>query len=333
MTEKEIRVQKQVNDFIKQAEQFAKEPCCALCGNEVSSFKNSHTVPQFVLKRIAKEGKLKTFNDIVGQYEHRNGINNSWTFHILCSQCENSYFCDYEDETALLETPTNRMMAEIALKNSLLMLSKYRRDHFIHEEGIRVGMFVGDKSVLSEMNDIDIRDMKFDIRRSKKIIDKKLKSGYRLVYSTLLDWVAPIAYQSALCLHYDIDGNAINEIYDDSRAIRMQYLHVAVFPLSNKTAVMIFYHKDDRNYVSFERQFLRLPSEKKLEFINYLAFRYTEHMLLSPYIDPAILSNNNLVNLCLENDNMPVFENKPVSPNQVPNFLSKGYALEHPQLM
>lgn len=327
MTEKEIEVKKQVAKIFKTSEQRAKRNCCALCSKQCLSFANSHSVPRFVIKRVAVNGKLKTFNDIVGLYNNKNGVNNAWTFHIICSECENNNFSSYEDENAMLAEPTNKMMAEIALKNSLLMLYKYRIDRETDQQAIAMGAFVGEIDVLSIMNTLDIENMDFEIRRSKKIIDNSLKSGFKLIYYKKLDWTAPMAFQSELCLYKNIDGSILNDIYNESKKVRMQFMHICVFPLKKRTVVMVFVHKDDRNYVPFERQFSKLDEDKKLEYINYLIFKYTEHALISPQIDPLVLKSDQLVDLCEESHvNFWGFGQK-ILPSEIPNFLSEEFAL------
>lgn len=327
MTKEEINIQKQVSDFFKTAERRAKQDRCILCGKICSSFANSHSVPRFIIKRISVEGKLKTFNDIVGLHSRRNSINNSWTFHILCSECENKNFSTYEDESALLQVPTNKILAEIALKNALLMLHKYRVDCESEKESIRIGAFVGETDVLPIMNALNISDMSFEIRRSKKIIDKELKSGYKLLFYKVLDWVSPLAFQSAMCVYKNLDGSVLNQIYSESKNIRMQQLHVCVFPLSKKTVTMVFAHKDDRNYVAFERQFDRLSDDEKVEYINYLIFKYTEHALISPSIDPLLLQADKLIDLCEESNENAFGYGQVILPNEIPNFLSSEFAI------
>lgn len=327
MTEREIEVKKQVSKFFKTAEQRAKRDVCALCGKPCTSFANSHSVPQFVLKNIDVNGKFKTFGDIVGRPNSRNGINNAWTFHVLCSDCENVYFKNYESEGALLKEPTNLMMSQIALKNALLLLSKYRVDSETNSEAIKIGAFVGETDVLPIMNALDLKNMDFEIRRSKKIIDKNLKSGYQLIYYKKIDWIAPIAFQSALCIYKNIDGTILNQIYSESEKERMQFLHICVFPLSDCTIVMIFTHKDDRKNILFERQFLKLDDDKKLEYINYLIFKYTEHVLLSPQIDPLVLNSDKLIDLCEETNGNEFGYGQNILPNEIPNFLSQEFAL------
>lgn len=327
MTNKEIQRQKKISDFFRDAERKAKQNTCALCGEVTTSFANSHSVPQFVLKRIAYDGKLKTFSDIVGQYDKRNGVNNSWTFHIICFKCENKYFKDYESEETLLSAPNNLMLAEIALKNELLMLSKYRRDRETDRAMLAAGMLSDETGVLAETNYYNLRDINFEVRRSKKIIDKSLKTGFILIFSCLLDWVTPIAFQSMIRIDTDIFGNVINDTYDLSSGVRMQFLHLAVFPLKEKTCVLLFRHRDDRNYLPFEKRFEKMTVDEKLEYINYMIFRYTEHALICPKIDTKILKKKELIDLCCLNDDFDFGDGKDALPSEIPNFLSNHLSI------
>ena len=91
-----------------------------------SSFCNSHSIPQMVLKTIATKGKLLQPGLLMDSeiFDNEKGINNTGTFHFICRECDGKYFKTYEDPKNLLEYPSDKIMAEIALKNMLLMLSK-----------------------------------------------------------------------------------------------------------------------------------------------------------------------------------------------------------------
>ena len=68
---------------------------------------------------------------------------------------------------------------------------------------------------------------------------------------------------------------------------------------------MAFYHKDDRNYVKFNRKFNRLKIGEKLQYINYLVFKYCEHYAISPNVSENVLQDNNLAQLVLEDNDSP----------------------------
>ena len=80
-----------------------------------------------ILKTIACEGKVLEpwmLMDEIDVVDLESGIKKSGTFHFICRECDALYFQDYENKEALLNDPTDKMLAEIALKSMLQMLSK-----------------------------------------------------------------------------------------------------------------------------------------------------------------------------------------------------------------
>ena len=72
-----IDTRKILGQFIKQAKMQAKHETCLICGQKLP-FCNSHTVPQFCLKNIADNGKVKlnvNGDETTGKWdETENGI-------------------------------------------------------------------------------------------------------------------------------------------------------------------------------------------------------------------------------------------------------------------
>ena len=80
-----------------------------------------------ILKTIACEGKVLepwVLMDEIDVVDLESGIKKSGTFHFICRECDALYFQDYENKEALLNDPTDKMLAEIALKSMLQMISK-----------------------------------------------------------------------------------------------------------------------------------------------------------------------------------------------------------------
>ena len=79
-----------------------------------------------VLKTIADNGKLLHPNTLIGIeiLDIEKGINNAGTFHFICRKCDSELFQDYENPDKMKTYPTDIMMAEIALKNMLLMFEQ-----------------------------------------------------------------------------------------------------------------------------------------------------------------------------------------------------------------
>lgn len=61
----EIKIKKDINDFMRKIQEETKPEKCILCGKEQTSFCNSHSVPKMVLKNIAKAGKLYHANKLI----------------------------------------------------------------------------------------------------------------------------------------------------------------------------------------------------------------------------------------------------------------------------
>ena len=330
-----IELRKQMNKMMRDATQDAKLDSCLICGKKCTSFCNSHIIPQFVLKSIAKNGLvlqgISAFNNLNKEViESQKGVNNTWTFKVICNECDAKYFADYENEQALIAVPTTKKLAEIALKNSMMQLAKR-----FHEVALYKKMEdkIHQKELLDEEHQLDIRDYRFDFKRAKKIIDNNLKSGYILLFYKVLDYVTPIAMQGPIPIHRDLDGEIVNDIDDFDPNVKIQELQVGVFPLKNTTVIIAFYHKDDRNYVKFNRKFNRLNFAEQLQYLNYLIFKYCEHYAISPNISQQILSDSNLAQLVLEHNDIPqhfisldemnYFMNKPLIDWQtIPNLLA-----------
>ena len=50
--------------------------------------------------------------DEIDVVDLESGIKKSGTFHFICRECDALYFQDYENKEALLNDPTDKMLAE-----------------------------------------------------------------------------------------------------------------------------------------------------------------------------------------------------------------------------
>nr|WP_294675292.1 hypothetical protein [uncultured Blautia sp.] len=118
-----IEVKKKMSRMLSTARNESKPTTCIMSGKPKTSFCNSHSVPQLALKNIADNGKLLLASSLIGieVVDCEKGVNNSGTFHFICNDCDSSFFQDYENENNLQERPTDKMLAEIAVKNILLV--------------------------------------------------------------------------------------------------------------------------------------------------------------------------------------------------------------------
>ena len=333
----EIELRKELNKLLKEAREASKPDCCIVCEKKQTSFCNSHSVPRMVLKNIAHDGKVLQPNITIRikAVDDEKGINNSGTFNFICRKCDKELFKNYENPKMLsCETVTDKLLAEIALKDTLLMLSKRNLEDSLFEIIDNKFEFEGldDKNLV---NKLDNREYYERMQIYLKIKENDSNNFY-VLYNKLLPYVTPIASQTMIALNCDLEGVEINNKYDYSENNSIDYIHLAVFPLKKQTRVLFFYHRRNRKYKKFRNQFNCLAEEEKLELINYLVLAYSENYYYSPLIKDGIENNEKLSKLTQEVDGMPrlgdanifdVIYYSPIMKEEVPNFLSEEYSL------
>jgi len=287
-----IEINKTMSRIMREAKNRAKPSSCLICGKEQTSFCNSHTVPAFCLRNIEKDGKVCTCNSIVKYpfyIKSENGINEAGTFRLICRECDSVVFQEYENPKAYNEKPSSKILAQIALKNGLKAISK-RMDEIkmydvLKEKTIGKENFIEGIQAIKEM---DYEEYYTSIRKAKSLLKKDDNDGYYLIYYKLLDYVTPIAYQGQITLYLDFDGNIINDIYCYNPKYKTKELHVCIFPLENKTAIILFVNNNETRYRSFYKKFKKLSEEEKLSVINYIVLLYAEDYFLTEDIKQVI---------------------------------------------
>lgn len=282
-----ISVRKQINALMSESKRRAKKTECIWCGTPITSFCNSHSVPRCILKNIEIDGKIDYYNSLV-KLPHLNadkGVNEAGVFKLLCRSCDNEVFKDYENLDNLRKAPSDIILAEIALKNILVMMNK----RFIEREMHRILLETkkGDPEYINTqlaIEGLDIRDYEVDYWRAKKAVQNKTESkNYRLIYWKKLNHKIPIAFQGLVTLYGDLEGKIINDVYDNSESLKIQNIHICLFPLEEESIVCLFCHQDDHNYDGFISQFNSLTEEERLQLIGYILFARCEDMLLAKH--------------------------------------------------
>ncbi len=334
----QVQLRKKYTRVIKKARERSKPDSCILCGKEKTSFCNSHSVPSMVLRNIAQDGKLLYVNSLIGfeMIDSEKGVNNSGTFHIICKDCDNTFFQDYENLDSLLSKPTDIMLAEIALKNTLLQYSKRLLEIELFKElQNEVGMF-DNYEALNHLQKLDLRDYSEEIAFYKGLIDNNNSGGFQILFWEKLPYKTPIAIQSCIALPKDMENNIVNDIYDMSYKVRMEDMHLCVFPLEKETVVLAFYHKRDRKYRKLRHQFNSVSEERIIKYINWLIIKYTENYYISKEIED-ILADKNLKELSQDNNDLPSLGMvnletllkgyKGIGVDEIPNLLSSEFAI------
>lgn len=288
---------------------------CILCNSSITSCCNSHSVPRMILKNISENGKLLQFGACLEYtiFDFEKGVNNSGTFHLICNNCDKHYFDIYENESSLLSELTDKLMAQIALKNFLLQLSKISIDKGLNNSFTKspfynifnksqYTFFQNFKNQKDIVNKLNLKEIFIEIDLLKKIIesDSYSKSQFKVIYKCVLPYKVNIASQAAIAIEKDYDGNILNDLCNKSDNYRIQFCHICIFPLKENSLILFFYHKKDERYKLLKMQFQKLSYKSRLEYINWLIFRYTENVFLHPKCQYIIDNDPMLHILCSE---------------------------------
>ncbi|ABD82719.1 hypothetical protein [Saccharophagus degradans] len=287
----------------------SKPSKCFYCAKDTTQFCNSHSVPASFLRNISVDGELYTNNELIELpfIDSEKGVNNSGTFRIICRNCDSAIFREYENKDNYINDPTDKMIAQIAMKNHLRNIDKRLFEVSLYDKmkdgipgfnGASTGSFM-EKYIIetNEINRLDLNEYIRSFKRAKRIIDKGYKDEYYLFYYEKLDYTVPMAFQGELSLHFDLDDNIINNVYNKSKKYKLQSLHVSVFPLESQSIIMLFIDKNDKRYRSFYKQFRKLSKTERLAAINFIIFSLSEDVYISKNIHESYINDESIKSL------------------------------------
>lgn len=284
MDKQVIEARKEYGKLSKISKAQAKKEKCLWCGKKITRFCNSHSIPQMILGNIDKDGKLDYFNTIVKNplLNEDKGISEAGTFKLICKECDNSIFQNYEDPKKIGLIPDERMLEEIALKNMLVMLNKRFYEIKLHNNMQQQYQIPFPYKQKQEVNDLDERDYLWNFNRIRQMMESDIDgSKFCLFFWKKLDYKIPIAFQGAITLYGDLEGKMITDIYNKSENLIVKNMHICMFPLEKESVVFAFYHEDDHEYDNFKNQFSDLEEEEKLSLLSFLVYEYSEDMIFA----------------------------------------------------
>lgn len=274
---------------------------CFYCGKSIASC-NSHFVPKSYLQNIASNGEVFLANRAIKfeGLEDRAGLNSAGTFHLICRNCDNTIFKDYENFDYKTK-PTTRILAQIALKNYLKFIDKrlFEKSLIYNSIKNRVPYHVYDSFL--EVKNIDIEDYKKDISKIKRFLEGHGNKEYTIVFLKRLDYVVPLASQTCVALTHDFKGNIINNVYSMSKHNNVESIHICIFPLRESSVVIMFYDNKSKKYRGFRRQFNNFNDEEKLAIIFYILVKQSEDIFYSKNIPSEIFDHQEFIEAAQSN--------------------------------
>lgn len=277
---------------------------CFICGCKMDSPCNSHVVPQFILKSFAEEGQLyygQTLFKHSDILKCKKGINNIFTFHLICKKCDNLYFNTYEKPEIILNFDSydrnvkNRILSEIAIK---ALLANYSVKNYISGMKLLTYGFLGGATELDKVDYINkIKYIKKCKNSNAEVIN--------IIYNKLLDYEVKLACQCAIAIVRDLEGNVCFDVHDYSKANLANYLYLNIFPYKGRTRIILFNFKYDYidNNTKIIEQFNSLNEEDKLKFIFVTLTMYSEQFILAPSLNEIMKQDKKLLNMFTKTDN------------------------------
>lgn len=291
--EKMISVNQQIYRIDKKIRKKTKRETCLICNASCSSFCHSHSIPRFVLNNIAEESEVSAPRQVDNLEPQKNtGVESAGVFFNICKLCDSKYFQVYEDAAALDSEPSDKVLAAIALKNYLKMV--YERSLEVEEEKICTSLVKIPEIVISEGLSPAEYAVKSLERELKYALDSVLlneNDRYHLCYRKKLDYVVPYAAQYPIAMLTDFCGNTINDFYTGSSTHRLEYLHVAIFPLEQSSVILIFSKNNENRHRRFIRQLKKLDELDQLSAINFLTLTGSDNVFLSKSIYSNMIKN------------------------------------------
>lgn len=296
----EARYNKAIRRDFSEAKKRAKKDECYVCKKQVSSFCKSHSVPQFCLKRIAVDGKvfMSGIQKSIPYLGDDTGVGSAGTFQIICRECDNTIFQQYENPLSYDKKPTTQMLAQIAMNNYLQMIYKREFEQALYynlEESMPDKI---DATGLHLMKNIDLDEYVSSYNRAKIASNGHHEDWYYLCYYSKLNYTVPIAFQGQIALICDFDNNIINDIYNPSSDYKTQDINIAVFPLENESVVFAFIDSRYKRYKRFYKRLNSLKLEEQLSVLNYIIFKYSENVFVSKSIPDTVLLDSAFINVC-----------------------------------
>lgn len=124
-----------------------------------------------------------------------------------------------------------------------MMLSKRNEEVVLYDYMQKRHNYLTNKELLDADLSLDIRVYTDDLSVYKDILSNNKSNCFNIMYWNILPYVTPIAVQTPITIFKDLDNNVINETINPDPNIRIQCVHLCIFPLEDQTIVLLFYQK------------------------------------------------------------------------------------------
>lgn len=293
--------------FFKNAKKDNKINKCPICGTDNPVLCNSHSVPRFILENIADKGIVDYYLGIIesGIEKENLGVNQAGCFKIICRNCDSSIFKDYEDENILLNfSEPQKIMRGIALKNVL-------RNTYGQLDQLDIYLSLLEKKKVPQKDIdkikeyllgswIDLEYYRREMNRISDIISGDDASEFKIIYHHLLPYIVPIAFQGCFAINQENHQSDSYNLKTGELILQKEFiplLHIAVFPLSEFSLVLMFAMEKEFKDDDFWRFFKAKSDSDKMKIINLFILKFSDNYFLSRKINFQAF-NPDFISIC-----------------------------------
>lgn len=247
---------------------------CFICGRTPGNgvkIVGSHTIKDETLRLLCEkedstvysssafELSIKGSNHDFRSNKIEVGVSEADVFNLICNDCDNTRFFDYEQKINTNEPFDDTDMSQIALKSSLFTLSQLMDRQRLNESSFTKNILPVDPWLsMSDLNQIDtafhleemenralhnlfgVSDLAQEQYNIKHALSKTdSKNAYVKVFTKTLNHITPIAVQTSI----PVDFLPCGKLFQDTTKERGRVgeLHICVFPNKlGKTRILAF---------------------------------------------------------------------------------------------
>lgn len=278
MDDFKIKIKKEYSKIKKEAYIKIKPSTCCICGKNITSCCNSHTIPQSILENLDNKSQYLSSQHYIAEdiINKPIGKNKAFTFFLICNECDGTFFKEYENHIEKLNI-TNEMLNEIYCKN--LLNNKYI-EMLNKEIFIKYKKFTDDYNIINFLNE-KIKYNEIMINNINKQINFNKNEEFIMIYSKILNHKVPIAFQDVIKIEFDFQNNIINNLHSLNDNCKYSFLNLCIFPLKEQTLILFFMNKKDVILNRFKKDFQKKTEKEKLNFIIYFIFHYNDTFLFN----------------------------------------------------
>ena len=276
---------------------------CLICGKKMSSPCKSHSLPKFVLKEIADDGKINTGNYYMTYKDKTKGVGNTFVFGNICNDCDSKFFQDYENPSIINNPLSTTAINEIETKNLLRSIYKRTQERSLYQKKKKKNP---DNYICEHRIMLANLDLESSFKQLTKLIKHKNEKYFYVIDELVLPYKTQLAFQGFVALTNGFDG-LINDIYNFDPQYRIEELGICVYPYKDKTKILLYCRDGDTRLRLFYKKYRKLSLDEKLYVINYIILLYTEEWVTSASFDKKALNKATLL-LINQNDNVLINE-------------------------